>query len=63
MVCAPNVDNLIEASYGKLIVMICDISGKIGRIAVCTDKNLIFFTAEIGSLIPYGTILFVGETL
>ena len=42
MVCAPDIDSLFKASLLELVAVVGNVGGKIGRVAVGSDKNLVF---------------------
>ena len=41
--------------------MVGDIGGKVGRVAVGAHQDLVLLAAKFGSLIPDGTVLFIGH--
>ena len=41
VVCAPDIDDLVEATLFKLVAVVSDVGGKIGVEAVCTAQNIV----------------------
>lgn len=41
VVCAPDIDDLVEATLFKLVAVVSDVGGKIGVETVCTAQNIV----------------------
>ena len=61
MVSTPNVDNTVEVTICKFIFVVSDICCKVGWVAVCADKNFVFFAAEFGCFVPDCAVFFIGK--
>ena len=57
-----NIYSLIELSYCKLVVVVCDIRHKICWHTVFTNENSILFVTELCCFKPKGTVFFIGMT-
>ena len=60
MICPPDIDGLIVAAFHKLIAVIGDVCGKIGRISISAHEHLVLFRTALGRFIPERTVLFIG---
>ena len=58
---APNIDDALKASHGKLIIMIGDIGREIRRKAVGAHEHLILFAAVFSGAVPKRAVLLIGH--
>ena len=62
MVCTPYVDYAVKVTVSKFVLVVSNISGKVGWVAVCTDQNFVLFSAKFCCLVPNCTIFFIGQS-
>ena len=62
MVCAPQVDDAVEAAL-KFIAVISNISSKIGGHAIVADNNAVLVIAIGGRVEPQSAVLFINAAL
>ena len=62
MVCTPYVDYAVKVTVSKFVLVVSNVSGKVGWVAVCTDQNFVLFSAKFGCLVPNCTIFFIGQS-
>ena len=62
MVCAPQIDDAVEATL-KFIAVISNISSEIGGHTIVADNNAVLVIAIGGRVEPQGAVLFINTAL